>query len=68
MKVINIKQLKCKNCTKRYVGCHSKCKHYIEWKKAYTEQEQILKEQAKISRDSYSIEDSINIFSSEKRR
>ena len=21
----------CKNCTERYVGCHSKCKPYIEY-------------------------------------
>lgn len=21
--------MKCKNCTKRYVGCHAECQHYV---------------------------------------
>lgn len=31
----------CKDCTEREVGCHSKCKKYIEWKK----REDLLKEE-----------------------
>ena len=27
----------CKDCTKRTVGCHGKCKEYIEWRKEYDE-------------------------------
>lgn len=23
----------CKECTDRYIGCHSTCKKYIEWSK-----------------------------------
>jgi len=22
----------CRNCTKRHIACHSKCKEYIAWK------------------------------------
>lgn len=22
----------CKNCDKRYIGCHSTCREYIDWK------------------------------------
>lgn len=25
----------CKDCEERYVGCHSKCVAYLEWKKEH---------------------------------
>lgn len=25
----------CKDCEKRYLGCHSECEQYLDWKKAH---------------------------------
>lgn len=27
----------CKDCSDRFVGCHSNCERYLAWKKAYDE-------------------------------
>lgn len=27
----------CKDCTERYIGCHAKCKDYIDEKKEFVE-------------------------------
>lgn len=32
-----IKDNPCKDCTKRKIGCHGKCKEYQAWREAYTE-------------------------------
>lgn len=34
----------CKDCTKRYIGCHSNCDDYLKEKKAIEEQKRIAKE------------------------
>ncbi len=34
----------CKECTKRYVGCHSECEGYIEAKKAHDDKAQMIRE------------------------
>lgn len=33
-----MRKCSCKGCEKRYVGCHSECKEYIEWA-AYKKEE-----------------------------
>ena len=34
----------CKDCMERYIGCHSSCEKYIEWRKEFDEQKkEILK-------------------------
>ena len=32
----------CKNCTERYVGCHSKCKAYMDIKESYDDKRQSI--------------------------
>ena len=31
---VNSKISPCKNCTKRYVGCHGECLEYIDWRQS----------------------------------
>lgn len=48
------KETPCKNCTKRYVGCHGECLAYIDWKQAVdTERERIreIKQEENLIRD-----------------
>lgn len=33
-----MKPCPCKECTKRYSGCHSKCKEYKEWSEELAEE------------------------------
>ena len=33
----------CKNCTKRFVGCHSKCEDYAKAKIDYEKQKEFIK-------------------------
>ena len=37
----------CKDCKERFVGCHSVCDHYINWKK---EHDKIKEEEARRTR------------------
>lgn len=37
----------CKNCAKRYIGCHSECEDYIKDKIAHDAQQAHIKEQKK---------------------
>ena len=43
-------KLECKDCTKRYVGCHSVCENYNAWKK---EHDELVKKQRKIMSNEY---------------
>ena len=39
---VNSKTSPCKNCTKRYVGCHGDCLEYMDWRQAVdTERERV---------------------------
>lgn len=55
----------CKDCKDRKVGkrytCHKYCKKYISWKAEHEEKRLALLEKDKIDKDSYSIEESMNI-------
>ena len=44
----------CKICTKRHLGCHSKCDLYIGWK----DDNDYFKEKARLERDGYTDHDS----------
>lgn len=33
---------KCRNCDKRYVGCHAKCEDYKKWTKWHKEQIELV--------------------------
>ncbi len=41
----------CKGCTKKYIGCHSDCKDYLEYKEATAK----LKEKIRLSKEAYSV-------------
>lgn len=40
----------CKNCSERYVGCHSKCLKYIDWKQAKDAYNTMIREDKDIKR------------------
>ena len=42
--------LQCKDCTKRYPGCHAKCESYIEWKAEHDEAAQKLSLERSVDR------------------
>lgn len=44
-----MKQPQCKNCEKRYVGCHSECEDYKSWK---SEHDELIKK-ASINKEIY---------------
>ena len=54
----NLPSAPCKGCEKRYVGCHSKCEEYIDYKKR-------AEEASKLVADKKSFE---NIFYADKRK
>jgi len=31
----------CRNCNKRHIGCHSKCKEYIDWKAEWDKRKEL---------------------------
>lgn len=33
----------CKDCDKRYIGCHGKCSQYKEWRQNYTKQNEDIR-------------------------
>ena len=45
----------CKDCTDRYIGCHSKCETYIQFKKEKEEINKKKEKERKINEDFYSV-------------
>lgn len=43
----------CKDCTKRYVGCHSNCADYAEYKKEVTEQRKQKRKESMMNKHNF---------------
>ena len=56
----------CKDCEKRYVGCHGRCEKYLEFKKA--NDERLKQKSLKIDADQYAIDNTMRIRRSWQRR
>lgn len=46
-----MKNSPCKECEKRYAGCHSNCEKFTEWKRRYKEQRALEKSKVKKQND-----------------
>ena len=38
---------KCKDCTERYIGCHAKCKSYLEYRNCIETKNKLIRENKK---------------------
>ncbi len=56
----------CKDCEKRYVGCHGRCEKYLEFKKANNER--LKQKSLEIDADQYAIDNTMRIRRSWQRR
>lgn len=56
----------CKDCEKRYVGCHGRCEKYLEFKKA--NDERLKQKSLEIDADQYAIDNTMRIRRSWQRR
>lgn len=56
----------CKDCNKRYVGCHGRCEKYLEFKKA--NDERLKQKSLEIDADQYAIDNTMRIRRSWQRR
>ena len=43
----NHKKGVCHNCDKRYVGCHSNCVEYLDWRQQYDAERMCIREKKK---------------------
>lgn len=56
----------CKDCCKRYVGCHGRCEKYLEFKKS--NDERIKQKSLEVDADQYAIDNTMRIRRSWQRR
>lgn len=56
----------CKDCGKRYIGCHGRCEKYLEFKKA--NDERLKQKSLEIDADQYAIDNTMRIRRSWQRR
>lgn len=56
----------CKDCEKRYIGCHGRCEKYLEFKKA--NDERLKQKSLEIDADQYAIDNTMRIRRSWQRR
>ena len=56
----------CKDCEKRYIGCHGRCEKYLEFKKANNER--LKQKSLEIDADQYAIDNTMRIRRSWQRR
>lgn len=56
----------CKDCCKRYVGCHGHCEKYLEFKKS--NDERIKQKSLEVDADQYAIDNTMRIRRSWQRR
>ena len=56
----------CKDCEKRYVGCHGRCEKYLEFKKA--NDERLKQKSFEVDADQYAIDNTMRIRRSWQRR
>ena len=56
----------CKDCEKRYIGCHGRCEKYLEFKKA--NDERLKQKSLEIDADQYAIDNTMSIRRSWQRR
>ena len=56
----------CKDCEKRYVGCHGRCEKYLEFKKA--NDERLKQKSLEVDADQYAIDNTMRIRRSWQRR
>ena len=56
----------CKDCEKRYIGCHGRCEKYLEFKKA--NDERLKQKSREIDADQYAIDNTMRIRRSWQRR
>ena len=57
----------CHYCKKRYVGCHSHCKSYLQWKKEFLKQKKEEREKKTIDRLSYSSSEAELIYKKKQK-
>ena len=56
----------CKDCEKRYIGCHGRCEKYLEFKRA--NDERLKQKSLEIDADQYAIDNTMRIRRSWQRR
>lgn len=56
----------CKDCEKRYIGCHGRCEKYLEFKKA--NDERLKQKSLEIDADQYALENTMRIRRSWQKR
>ena len=56
----------CKDCEKRYIGCHGRCEKYLEFKKANNER--LKQKSLEVDADQYAIDNTMRIRRSWQRR
>ena len=56
----------CKDCEKRYIGCHGRCEKYLKFKKA--NDERLKQKSLEIDADQYAIDNTMRIRRSWQRR